>query len=132
MNDGSAGLFTAHLPHQPQRSTNWMNPLQSRHRKKVLWALNVLLLAVAVLLWQKLRWRKVSDSSGGIVWQRSHTTQNDRNRDGLVDEETIRLPNGDAAIRRDTDLDGWFDLRYVERRGLATRLEQIREQAPRR
>ena len=97
----------------------------------MLWAFNVLLLVMAVLLWKKLRWRKVSDSSAGIVWQRSHTTQIDRNRDGLVDEETIRLPNGDAAIRRDTDLDGWFDLRYVERRGLATRLEQIREEAPR-
>ncbi|PAW89135.1 MAG: hypothetical protein B9S33_03795 [Pedosphaera sp. Tous-C6FEB] len=98
----------------------------------MLWVLNLLLLAVAVLLWQKLRWRKVSDSTAGIVWQRSHTTQIDRNRDGRVDEETIRLPNGDAAIRRDTDLDGWFDLRYVERRGMATRLEQVREEAPRR
>lgn len=112
------------------------SPTGAREKKKrwhlLLWAFNALLLAATVVLWQKLRWRKVSDSSAGIVWQRSHTTQIDRNRDGLVDEEIIRLPNGDAAIRRDTDLDGWFDLRYVERRGLATRLEQIREQAPSR
>jgi hypothetical protein len=100
-------------------------------RHLLLWGFNVLLLVATVVLWQKLRWRKVSDSPAGIVWQRSHTTQLDRNRDGLVDEETIRLPNGDAAIRRDTDLDGWFDLRYVERRGMATQLEQIREEAPR-
>lgn len=109
-----------------------MSPQQPRPKQRVLWGVNILLLAVAVLLWRELRWQKVSDSAAGVVWQRSHTTQLDRNRDGLVDEETIRLPNGDTAIRRDTDLDGWFDLRYVERQGLATRLEEIREQAPRR
>lgn len=96
-----------------------------------LWVFNALLLMVAVFLWQKLRWRKVGDTPAGIVWQRSQTTHVDRNRDGVVDEETIRLPNGDAVMRRDSDLDGWFDLRYVERRGFATRLEQVREPAPR-
>ena len=96
-----------------------------------LWALNALLLVSAVLLWQKLKWKKVSDAPGGIVWQLGNTMHTDRNRDGLVDEETIRLPNGDLFIRRDSDMDGWFDLRYVERRGMATRVEQIREQAPR-
>ena len=49
-----------------------------------------------------------------------------------VHRDTIRLPNGDALIRRDADLDGWFDLRYVEHKGIATRLEQINEAAPRR
>ncbi len=96
-----------------------------------LWTLNVFLLVTAVVLWQKLQWKKVSDTPGGIVWQRGNTTHVDRNRDGRVDEEIIRLPNGDLLIRRDSDLDGWFDLRYVERRGMALRLEQIREQAPR-
>lgn len=104
---------------------------KNARRQMVLWVFNALLLVVAVVLWQKLRWRKVSDTPAGIVWQRSQTTHTDRNRDGIVDEEVIRLPNGDAAIRRDSDLDGWFDLRYVERRGVATRLEQIREEAPR-
>ncbi len=104
---------------------------KSARRQMALWVSNALLLVVAVVLWQKLRWRKVSDAPAGIVWQRSQTTHTDRNRDGIVDEETIRLPEGIAAIRRDSDLDGWFDLRYVERRGLATRLEQIREEAPR-
>ena len=99
-------------------------------RSRWLWAVNVLLLVLAVVFWQKLQWKKVSDTPNGIVWKRHWTTHTDRNRDGRVDEEIIRLPNGDAAIRRDTDLDGWFDLRYVERRGLATRLEQIREEAP--
>ena len=51
---------------------------------------------------------------------------------GVTREEVILLRNGDAVIRRDSDLDGWFDLRYVERRGLATRLEQILEESPRR
>lgn len=96
----------------------------------LLWAFNALLLVAAVVLWRKLQWKKVGDTPSGIVWQRSHTTHTDRNRDGRVDEEVIRLPNGDAAIRRDADLDGWFDLRYVERGGMATRLEQIREKVP--
>ena len=107
-----------------------MKPL-SRRVQLGLWVLNAILLIIAVILWDKLRWKKISDSPSGIVWHRSHTTHVDRNRDGIVDEETIRLPNGDAVIRRDTDLDGWFDLRYVERRGMATRLDQIHEQAPR-
>ncbi|MEN9575781.1 MAG: hypothetical protein RL514_3636 [Verrucomicrobiota bacterium] len=96
-----------------------------------LWAFNALLLVVGVIFWQKLQWKKISDTPNGIVWQRNYTTHTDRNRDGRVDEEVIRLPNGDAAIRRDTDLDGWFDLRYAERRGLAMRPEQIRDEAPR-
>jgi hypothetical protein len=104
---------------------------EEQHRwHLLLWAFNALLLVAAVVLWQKLRWRKVSDMPTGITWHRSFTTHVDRNRDGRVDEETIRLPDGDAVIRRDSDLDGWFDLRYVERKGLATRLEQIREQTP--
>jgi hypothetical protein len=96
-----------------------------------LWILNAILLVVAVVLWDRLRWKKVSDTPAGIVWHRSRTTHVDRNRDGIVDEETIRAPGGDAVIRRDSDLDGWFDLRYVERKGLAVRPEQIREEAPR-
>lgn len=100
-------------------------------RVRWLWVFNVLLLVVAVSFWQKLQWKKVSDTPAGIVWQRHWTTHTDGNRDGIVDEEVIRLPNGDASIRRDTDLDGWFDLRYVERRGLATQPQQIHEPAPR-
>lgn len=107
-----------------------MKPL-SRRVQSGLWVFNALLLVAAVVLWQKLQWKKVGDTPNGIVWQRGNTTHTDRNRDGRVDEETIRLSNGDLVIRRDSDLDGWFDLRYVERRGLATRLEQIREEAPR-
>ena len=107
-----------------------MKPL-SRRAQLGLWMFNVLLLVAAAVLWQKLQWKKTSDSPAGIVWQRSHTTHTDRNRDGRVDEEVVRLPNGDAAVRRDSDLDGWFDLRYAERRGIATRPEQIREEAPR-
>jgi hypothetical protein len=107
-----------------------MKPL-SRRAVLGLWVLNASLLLVAVVLWNKLRWKKISDTHAGIVWQRHWTTHTDRDRDGRVDEEVIRLPNGDAAIRRDADLDGWFDLRYVERKGLATQLEQIREETPR-
>lgn len=107
-----------------------MKPL-SRRALFGLWVLNAILFVVAVVFWSKLRWKKVSDSPAGITWRRNHTTHVDRNRDGRVDEETIRLPDGDTVIRRDSDLDGWFDLRYVERRGMATRLEQIREEAPR-
>ncbi|MEQ2008672.1 MAG: hypothetical protein ABMA26_17985 [Limisphaerales bacterium] len=107
-----------------------MKPL-SRRAQLGLWMFNALLLVAAVVLWQKLQWRKVSDTPNGITWQRGNTTHTDRNRDGRVDEEDISLPAGEKAIRRDSDLDGWFDLRYLERRGMATRLEQIREEAPR-
>lgn len=103
----------------------------SRRAQFGLWMFNALLLVAAVVLWQKLQWEKVSDTANGIVWQRGNTTHTDRNRDGVVDEEIISLPSGEKAIRRDADLDGWFDLRYVERRGMATRLEQIHEAAPR-
>ena len=111
-------------------------PPQAPPLTKVPWnrwlaGLNLLLLLTALGLWQKLQWKKISDSPSGIVWHRSHTTHTDRNRDGRVDEEVVRLPNGDAAVRRDSDLDGWFDLRYVERGGIATGLEQLREEAPR-
>ncbi len=104
---------------------------KSARRVRWLWAFNALLLVVAAVFWQKLQWKKTSDTPSGMVWQRMNTTHTDRNRDGRVDEEIILLRNGDAVIRRDSDLDGWFDLRYVEQRGLATRLEQIREEAPR-
>lgn len=107
-----------------------MKPL-SRRAALGLWVLNALLLALALVLWDKLRWKKISDTPAGITWHRSHTTHVDCNRDGVVDDETIRLSNGDAAIRRDTDLDGWFDLRYVEHRGIVIRVEHIHEQAPR-
>lgn len=107
-----------------------MKPLPRRVQLG-LWVFNALLLVVALVLCQKLRWKKVSDTPSGIVWQRGSTTHIDRNRDGRVDEEAIRLPNGDLHIRRDSDLDGWFDLRYLEHRGRATRLDQIREEAPR-
>ena len=104
---------------------------KNARRVRWLWAFNALLLVVVVVFWQKLQWEKASDTPTGIVWKRMNTTRTDRNRDGRVDEEVIHLRNGDAVIRRDSDLDGWFDLRYVERRGLATRLEQIREETPR-
>lgn len=104
---------------------------QSRQRTLLLWTFNALLLVVAVVIGQKLRWKKISDTPSGIVWQRGHTTHLDRNRDGWVDEETIALPSGEQAFRQDKDFDGWFDFRYVEKGGLATRLEQIHEPAPR-
>lgn len=107
-----------------------MKPL-SRRATFGLWVLNAILLVIAIVLWDKLRWKKVSDTPAGITWRRSYTTHVDRNRDGIVDEEVIRLPNGDAAIRRDRDLDGWFDLRYVERGGMVGRAEEIHEPAPR-
>ncbi|NBR84888.1 MAG: hypothetical protein EB141_03445 [Verrucomicrobia bacterium] len=117
------------LPPRPASATDSAsNPAQ---RKVWLWGFNLVLLIAAVMLWPQLHWRKISDTPDGIVWQRGRTTHTDRNRDGLIDEEIIRLPNGDLLIRRDSDLDGWFDLRYLERRGLPVNLETIREPAPR-
>jgi len=107
-----------------------MKPL-GRRQLLGLWLFNAGLLGVALVVGNQLRWKKISDSPAGTVWHRSHTTHVDRNRDGRVDEEMIRLPNGDIVVRRDSDLNGWFDLRYVERKGFAVQPEQIREQAPR-
>ncbi len=107
-----------------------MKPLSPR-AVHGLWVLNALLLVALVVLWDQLRWKKISDTPAGITWHRGHTTHVDCNRDGIVDDETIRLPNGDASIRRDADLDGWFDMLYVERRGIVVRIEKIHEQAPR-
>ena len=120
-----------HSAPSPQPAAPMEAKEKSARRQRWLWAFNVLLLGAAVGLWQKLQWKKTSDTPSGVVWQRMNTTHTDRNRDGRVDEEIIRLSSGDAAIRRDTDLDGWFDLRYAERRGMARQLEQIREEAPR-
>ena len=107
-----------------------MNP-PTRRAQFGLWIFNALLLGAAVIIWRHLQWKKISDTPSGIIWKRSQTTHADRNRDGVVDEEMISLPSGEKAIRRDSDLDGWFDLRYVERGGMATRPEQIHQKAPR-
>jgi hypothetical protein len=106
-----------------------MKPLNHR-QSPGLWLINGLLLGVALFIGNQLRWKKISESPAGTVWHRSQTIHVDRNRDGRVDEEMIRLSNGDTVVRRDSDLDGWFDLRYVERKGLVVQPEQIRERAP--
>ena len=106
-------------------------PGKASPRTRWLWLVNALLLVITLVLGAQLRWRKISDTPEGIVWQRGHTTHTDRNRDGVVDEEAVVLPNGEIVIRRDTDLDGWFDVRYVLRRGVAVNLETIHERAPR-
>ncbi|NBV21154.1 MAG: hypothetical protein EBS05_04425 [Proteobacteria bacterium] len=117
------------LPPRPAAAAG-AKPKRS-HLTVWLWVFNVGLLIVAIMLWPQLHWRKISDTPEGIVWQRGSTTHTDHNRDGIVDEEIVRLSNGDLLIRRDSDLDGWFDLRYIERRGIPTKLETIHEQAPR-
>jgi hypothetical protein len=96
----------------------------------------ILLAAVAFVLWLLARgmgWKKTRHEGGQTEWRRGAVTQLDENGDGVVDEERIALPEpGGFRVRRDTDRDGWFDVRYELRNGIATGVGQIRERAPAR
>jgi hypothetical protein len=77
-------------------------------------------------------WKHGERTGGGSSWTRGDVTRTDRNGDGVVDEEeTRRAGKGNAQIRRDTDFDGFFDVRYELRGGVVVRIESIRERAPR-
>jgi hypothetical protein len=94
------------------------------------------LAAGAFVLWlltRELGWKQTRQEGGRIEWRRGAVTQRDENGDGVVDEELVALPApGCFRVRRDTDRDGWFDVRYELRHGLAGGLEKIRERAPAR
>jgi hypothetical protein len=101
-----------------------------------LWpAVSAVLLATAVglALWLRTgRWETVPQAGPGTKWTRGNVTHFDRTGDGTADEEETRLPGKrNAIIRRDTDLDGWFDVRYELRDGVVVRIDSIRERAPR-
>ncbi|MEW6303549.1 MAG: hypothetical protein AB1705_08770 [Verrucomicrobiota bacterium] len=78
-------------------------------------------------------WERIERDGPAWQWRRGAVTIIDANRDGRIDEEiTERGPGGRPRVRKDTDYDGWFDLRYeLGQFGIAMNVEKIRERAPR-
>jgi len=66
-------------------------------------------------------------------WVRGTTTHVDENGDGVVDEVLAVDPRtGKRTVRRDTDRDGYLDLKYnLGESGVATNIARIHERAPR-
>lgn len=72
-------------------------------------------------------------SQGRRAWRNGNVTHVDENGDGRVDEELVVHPGkGKRTLRRDTDRDGYFDLKYnLSESGVATNITRIRDRAPR-
>jgi hypothetical protein len=76
-------------------------------------------------------WQPLDDDGGSRKWRNGKILHIDRNRDGIVDEIEIELAATNVfLIKRDTDLDGWFDLQYELRSNIAVHIENIHEKAP--
>lgn len=94
------------------------------------------LLLLATTLWLGLRgtgWKLIEHRGQHSQWAKDGIVHVDFNGDRVVDEETILAPPPRLTrVRRDTDLDGWFDIEYeLGPHGIAINLRQIREKAPR-
>jgi hypothetical protein len=84
-----------------------------------------------VLVAYYTEWQPLPSDGSTRRWRSGNVIHIDRNHDGVVDEINIELEKtNDFLIKRDSDLDGWFDLQYQIRSNLAVRLEKIREKAP--
>lgn len=93
----------------------------------------VILNAVAgvVLFFKAPGWQE-SRERDRRLWRKGDVTHTDRDGDGRVDEIEEPAGNRERHIRRDTDGDGFLDVRYlVTSNGVATRIEAIHEKAPR-
>ena len=77
-------------------------------------------------------WKEVREGARR-EWVKGTTTHVDENGDGVVDEERVIDPRtGKRTVRRDTDRDGYFDLKYnLSESGVATNVTRIHERAPR-
>lgn len=77
-------------------------------------------------------WKEITQGARR-EWVKGTTTHIDENGDGAVDEELVVDPKiGKRTVRRDTDRDGYFDLKYnLGESGVATNVTRIRERAPR-
>ncbi len=101
------------------------------------WLLLVALPCLLLVFWLgwKLRPRwAIVDKQGSItVWRKGDAVRTDSNGDHRVDEETT-LAHGTRMThtKKDTDLDGWYDIEYDQGAyGIAINLRQIKERAPR-
>ncbi len=76
-------------------------------------------------------WQPLPDDGRSLHWRNGKILHIDRNRDGTVDEIEIEMATTNVfMIKRDTDLDGWFDLQYELRSNIAVHVENIHEKAP--
>jgi hypothetical protein len=81
---------------------------------------------------QSTRWKLIYEDGLVTKWQKGAMLHVDTNHDGVVDEEYFPLPGTNHfRVKRDSDFDGWFDLGYESKSGIATGIEKIREKAPR-
>lgn len=99
------------------------------------WAIVIavfIVIALGVERWQ--RWQLVSrPNEREKTWERDGVTRIDANGDGFIDEERTpgKVP-GEFIIKKDSDFDGYFDIRYRQTtKGFAVDLQQIHEAVPR-
>lgn len=105
----------------------------SRRWRTILWLLiGCGLLLTLLAAWDQTRWRYLGREEGAHRWKRGHEIHFDTNGDGAVDEVVIRVGGPRfTRHRRDTNGDGWLDLEYDIRDGLAHGVRNIRLRAPR-
>ena len=92
-------------------------------------------LGLAIIIFIVVRTRQWEEtiSQGHRAWRNGNVTHVDENGDGIVDEEVaVDSKTGKRTFRRDTDRDGYFDLKYnLSESGVATNITRIRDRAPR-
>ena len=104
-----------------------------RFHRVLLWAvLCVVLAGVAFHIAQTSGWKEIRQGTRR-EWRKNSVTHIDENGDGVVDEEdVINSKTGKCTVRRDSDFDGYFDLKYnLTSSGVATNISKIHEKVPR-
>lgn len=78
-------------------------------------------------------WKEIRRDGKLRMWKHGDVYHIDSNGDGLVDEEiNYKGPGGKVTVRKDTNFDGYFDLRYnLVTNGIAVNIVPIHEKAPR-
>ncbi len=101
------------------------------------WLVLVVLPALALAIWTawslRPKWVLTDKRGPTSVWRKGNVMHTDLNGDGRVDEVVVLASDGRMThVKRDSDLDGWFDLEYdLGPHGLALNVRTIRERAPR-
>lgn len=94
----------------------------------------VLVLVSFVIVRRLQTWRLVSKEGRTRTWESKGIIYIDTNGDGRIDEERRpgKMP-GEFIVLKDSDFDGYYDLRYRQQtNGIATFPDQIKEAVPRR
>lgn len=101
------------------------------------WLVLVVLPALTLTIWTAWsllpKWVLMDKRGKTSVWRKGDIMHTDLNGDGRVDEVVVLAGEGRMThVKRDSDLDGWFDLEYdLGPYGLALNVRTIRERAPR-